>query len=144
MARVTEAIAKFFQLLATKTTDSAGNFAHVLSVNIENWAEANFSGGTGGSAGIIGTTITQTVKTSSGVLIAANASRKSLRWMNLDTTPVTVAPGTGVVTAGQGMVYGGAPSAGQQGGSESFTGPTCPTGAFSFIGSSKMVVWEEA
>lgn len=79
----------------------------------------------------------------SATLIAANAARKSLRWMVVGTNPMTVAPGTGTVTVGQGMNYGPSSGLGQQGGAESFTSDV-PTNAFSAISAAgtTVAVWE--
>ena len=105
----------------------------------------------GGSSGAVITTasagtITQTVVTgTSGTLIAANASRKSLRWMNVGAATVTVAPGTVAPTVGQGMVYEASSSgATHQGGSETISDVSQATNAFSFsaAASAVVVVWE--
>lgn len=92
--------------------------------------------------------IAQTVLTlpaaTSTTLVAANPARRSLRWMVTGTNPMTAAPGLVTVAAGAGMNYGAASGTGQQGGSESFEGPSVPTNAFSVIsaGGTTVTVWE--
>lgn len=92
-------------------------------------------------------TLTQTivnVTATSGALIAANASRKALRWMNVGGSDVTVVPGSSAAVAGNGMIYQGQ-GVGLQGSSESFDA-VVPTNAFQCIcaagKTSTLVVWE--
>ena len=93
-------------------------------------------------------TITQTLVTltaaTSAQLIAANATRKGLRWMNTGTNPMTVVPGAGPAVAGSGMNYNGSTGAGFQGGSEAFEGSAVPTGAYQAISTlgTTVTVWE--
>lgn len=90
---------------------------------------------------------TQSLVTLSGgtsaTLIAANSSRKKLRWMVTGTNPMTVAPGLVTVTAGAGMNYNGAATTGYQGGADSFDGDAS-TQAFSAISANgtTVTVWE--
>lgn len=88
------------------------------------------------------TTVTLTAATSA-TLLAANASRKGLRWMVTGTNPMTVAPGLVTVIAGAGMNYSPGSGTGQQGGSDSFAGDTS-TQAFSAISTlgTTVTVWE--
>ncbi len=85
----------------------------------------------------------QMVTGTSGTLIAANAARKSLRWMNVGAADVTVSPGTTPPTISQGMVYA-ATAAGKQGGGETFNDPAVATNAFSYAApsSATIAVWE--
>lgn len=93
-------------------------------------------------------TITQTRVTltaaTSGALIGANASRKSLRWMNTGANPMTCVPGSGPAVAGVGMNYDPGSSTSNQGGGSSFDGGPVPTNAFSCIstGGTSATVWE--
>jgi hypothetical protein len=91
---------------------------------------------------IVQTIVTLTANTSAA-LIAANTVRKSLRWMVLTSGYMTVAPGTGAVTVGNGMNYSGSGGVGQQGGSEVFSSDV-PTSAFSAISAAgvTVAVWE--
>lgn len=104
--------------------------------------------GGGGSGGGLNTfAVTQTVIAVSAndtVLIAANALRKSLKWMVIGAADVTVKPGT-TCTAGIGMVYQSSGSDGKQGGAEDFPNG-CPTNAFACAAASatRIVVWEGA
>lgn len=79
----------------------------------------------------------------SGLLAAANSNRKSIRWMNIGGTDVTVDVGPSPPTVGRGMIYD-TTAAGRQGGSDSFADPASPTNAFSFsaASSASLVVWE--
>ena len=76
-------------------------------------------------------------------LVAANPNRRALRWMVTGASPMTVAPGSGAVVAGQGMNYSGAAAPGQQGGADSFAGEIS-TQAFSAISTqgTTVAVWE--
>ena len=91
-------------------------------------------------------TVTQTiVSAASGLLIAANPARKSLRWMVTGAADITVAPGVNAPAAGQGMIYqASALGAGKQGASESFVEGAMATNAFAFVASAAttVVVWE--
>lgn len=80
----------------------------------------------------------------SATLLAANASRKALRWMVTGTNPMTVAPGVVTVTAGQGLNYSAGSGTGQQGGADSFGPNEVSTQAFSAISTSgtTVAVWE--
>ena len=79
----------------------------------------------------------------SGTLIAANTNRKSLRFMNIGGSDITVSPGTTAPTIGQGMIYA-ATASGKQGASETINDPAIATNAFSFSAatSATIVVWE--
>jgi hypothetical protein len=95
------------------------------------------------------TTTTATIVTltaaTSAQLIAANATRKGLRWMNIGTNPVTVVIGAGPAVVGNGMAYSGAAGTGQQGGSEAFEGTAVPGDqmyAISTLGTT-IIVWEQ-
>lgn len=93
-------------------------------------------------------TITQTTKTlvaaTSAQLIAANANRKGLRWMVTGANPMTVVPGAGPAAVNTGLNYSGNSGAGTQGGSDTFEGSSCPTGAFQAIstGGTTVIIWE--
>jgi hypothetical protein len=93
-------------------------------------------------------TITQTIVTltaaTSATLIAANANRRYLCWMNTGTAPMTVAPGAVTVVAGTGMNYDPGSSASNQGGSFCQDGVTVSQQAFSAISTAgtKVTVWE--
>lgn len=95
----------------------------------------------------LGVTYTQTIVTltaaTSATLIAANVSRKSLRWMVTGTNPMTVIPGIATATAGTGMSYNGNASIGTQGGSDTMYGDAATQG-FSAIstGGTTVCVWE--
>jgi hypothetical protein len=92
--------------------------------------------------------ITQTVVTltaaTSATLIAANASRRYLCWMNTGTAPMTVAPGVVTVVAGTGMNYDPGSSASNQGGVFCQESITVSQQAFSAISTAgtKVTVWE--
>ena len=98
---------------------------------------------------IVATTITWTQTTvtlsaaTSAPLIAANGSRKKLRWMVTGSNPMTVAPGSSAAVANVGMNYNGSSASGYQGGSDSFDGDTA-TGAFQAISTlgTTVTVWE--
>jgi hypothetical protein len=81
----------------------------------------------------------------SAQLIAANATRKGLRWMNIGLNPATIVPGASAAVVGNGMAYSGAASAGQQGGSEAFEGTAVPGDAFQAISTlgTTIIVWEQ-
>jgi hypothetical protein len=93
-------------------------------------------------------TVTQTVVTltaaTSRTLIAANASRKYLFWMNIGTAPMTVAPGAVTVTAGQGANFDPGSSSSNQGGTFSMENSSVSQQAFSAISTAgtTVVVWE--
>lgn len=95
------------------------------------------------------TTTTATVVTltaaTSAQLIAANATRKGLRWMNIGTNPVTIVPGASAAVVGNGMNYNGSGGTGQQGGSEAFEGTAVPGDAFQAISTNgtTIIVWEQ-
>ena len=76
-------------------------------------------------------------------LVAANTSRKALRWMNIGTNPMTVVPGAVTVTVNFGMNYDGSAGVGRQGGSDSFAGDLSRQAfsAFSTAGTSASI-WE--
>jgi len=90
---------------------------------------------------------TQTIVTlsaaTSATLIAANASRKKLRWMVTGTNPMTVAPGAVTVVVNVGMNYNGNSGVGTQGGSDTFDGDASQQ-AFSAISTlgTTLTVWE--
>lgn len=108
-------------------------------------------GVTGGVAvpitGSVGT-ITQTLVTlpaaTSTQLIAANSTRKGLRWMNVGANPMTAVPGSSAAVAGSGMNYNGNAGVGTQGGGDTFEGSSIPTSAFQAISTigTTVVVWE--
>ncbi len=105
--------------------------------------------GGGGSGGGLNTfTISQTlvaVSAANTPLVAANASRKSLKWMVIGAADVTVAPGT-TCAVGVGMIYqAGGAGDGHQGSSEDFPNG-CPTNAFACAAAAgtKILVWEGA
>lgn len=108
----------------------------------------------GGGLSVVSTpypaTVTQSIVTlspgSTAQLIGANTARKGLRWMNIGSNPMTVAPGVSAAVVGQGMQYNGAFGTGMQGGSESFEGTAVPIGAFQAISTlgTTVVVWEGA
>lgn len=81
------------------------------------------------------------------LLVAANPTRKSLRWMVNGANPMTVVPGTpGSIAAGQGMNYTGANQTGPTafaGGYEAFTNEVPGTSfyAYSTLGTT-VTVWE--
>ncbi len=79
-------------------------------------------------------------------LIAANAARKALRWMNVGTNPMTVAPGAVTVVAGVGFNYDPGSSALNQGGADDFAANEMSTQAFSAISTdgTTVIVWEGA
>ena len=93
-------------------------------------------------------TYTQTVvalaANSPGQLIGSNPSRKSLRWMDVGTNPMTVVPGAGTPVVGSGMNYNGGNGSGQQGSSEQFDAGAVPTNAFQAISAAgtTAIVWE--
>lgn len=107
------------------------------------FAEVVYAAGSGSAAPY---TITQTVVavgTTSGQVVAANASRKYLAWMAVGTADVTVAAGTASVSVGAGMIYQ-ASGANKQGASEEFPGGA-PGNAFQCIAAaagSNLIVWE--
>lgn len=80
----------------------------------------------------------------SQTLIAANPSRKALRWMDVGTSSMTVAPGAVTVTAGVGMNYDPGAGSGRQGGAEQFVPGEMSTQAFSAISAAGTIVtvWE--
>jgi hypothetical protein len=90
------------------------------------------------------TIVTLTAATSTS-LIAANTTRKGLCWMVIGLNPVTIVPGSSAAVVGNGMAYSGAASAGQQGGSEAFTGTAVPGDAFQAISTlgTTIIVWEQ-
>lgn len=132
-----------------QNTLSAITAAGATTINIAQ-AKACISGGASAASRSIPSTVTQTIITlSPGTttqLIAANAARKGLRWMNIGSNPMTVAPGASAAVVGQGMQYNGAFGTGMQGGSESFEGTAVPTSAFQAISTlgTTIVVWEGA
>lgn len=77
-------------------------------------------------------------------ILAANAARRALRWMNAGVNPVTVVPGAAAAVAGLGMNYGAAGGVGLQGGSDSFTRGEISASAFQAISTvgSSITVWE--
>lgn len=129
-----------FLVANTPTPVSAANPLPVTAVG----------SGTGGSTVVApyAGTITQTVVTlgagSSVQIVAANANRKGLRWMNTGANPVTIVPGAGPAVANAGMNYNGQSGSGFQGGSECFEGTGVPTGAFQGISTvgTTVLVWE--
>lgn len=93
--------------------------------------------------GVTQTRVTLAANTS-GILIAANATRKGLRWMNTGVNPMTVVPGLSAATVNNGMNYNGNSGSGFQGGSEAFEGSAIPTSAFQAISTlgTTVTVWE--
>lgn len=89
------------------------------------------------------TLITLVAATNQQVL-ASNASRKALRWMNTGVNPFTAVPGAVAAVAGNGMSYGGNNGVGTQGGSDSFTDNEISTQAWQMISTigTTLVIWE--
>lgn len=80
----------------------------------------------------------------SATLIAANASRRALRWMNTGLNPVTVAPGGATVTAGNGFNYAPGSGVGTAGGFATFDINEVSSDSFSAISTlgTTVEVWE--
>ena len=80
----------------------------------------------------------------SGPIIAANANRKALRWMNVGVNPVTIVPGAVAATVNNGFNYNGNGGSGLQGASDSFSGNEINTTAYQAISllGTTIVVWE--
>lgn len=76
-------------------------------------------------------------------IVASNANRKLLRWMNTGINPMTVSVAASAVV-GTGMNYGPASSTSDQGGSEDFDGTNVPSNQFAAIstGGTTLTVWE--
>lgn len=93
-------------------------------------------------------TLTQTVVTftaaTSRTLIAANASRKYLFYMNVGTNPVTLAPGVVTVTAGAGVNLDPGSTSANQGGWFAMESSAISQQAFSGISTAgtTVVIWE--
>lgn len=73
-----------------------------------------------------------------------NPVRRSLRWQNVGTGAMTVAPGTAAVVVGAGLNYEPPGATGGQGGGTSFDGAPTPAGAFSAVSTAGTTVcaWE--
>jgi len=91
--------------------------------------------------------LTQTVVSvtaTSSQLIAANSSRKSLKWMVVGANDVTVAPGSSSAVFGAGLIYQ-AQAANKQGSADTFDAVD-PTNAYQVIcaagQTSTVIVWE--
>lgn len=89
------------------------------------------------------TTVTIPANTTT-LLVAANARRHALRWMNVGLNPVTVRVGDTLAAVGVGMNYNAAPGAGLQGGSDSFGPNEGSAQAFSAISTlgTTIIIWE--
>jgi hypothetical protein len=141
---------------ASPITQADNNFQYVLC---DSTGHLLISGGGGGGGSVtqgtspwvtqsIGATITQTRVTlaaaTSATLIAANSTRKSLRWQNTGTAPMTCGPGTGTIVAGVGMNYDPGSSSTNQGGGTNFQGEPVPTNAFACVSTlgTTVTVWE--
>jgi hypothetical protein len=94
----------------------------------------------------IAATVVSVPANTSTTLVAANAARKTLSFMNIGLNPATITLGNAASVVGQGMALDGAPDAGNQGGAYSFDGTNCPTvrlGVISTLGTT-FVIWEGA
>lgn len=96
------------------------------------------------TSGAVTQTCTALPAGTSTTFLLGNAARRSLRWQNVGTGAMTVAPGAGPVIVGAGLNYEPPASAGGQGGGTSFDGAPTPAGAFSAISTAGTTVcaWE--